>query len=143
MNIKKNIPWHRWLPGACTVLLALLLVGKCLILYRSGAAGEYDPIFSRERVVQAFSDIAWAFGLWIGALAWAAAGEIIHPRTAVSHSKPLKAVPFSKPITCAKAFRAILVFAAIGLMAAGIINGGMRDVFIKAVNICTECIGLG
>lgn len=25
----------------------------------------------------------------------------------------------------------------------GVINGGMYDVFVKAVNICTECIGLG
>ena len=25
----------------------------------------------------------------------------------------------------------------------GINNGGMRDVLIKAINICTECIGLG
>lgn len=25
----------------------------------------------------------------------------------------------------------------------GIINGGLYDVFVKAVNICTECIGLG
>ena len=25
----------------------------------------------------------------------------------------------------------------------GIINGGMKDVLIKAINICTECIGLG
>ncbi|MFR0735032.1 MAG: CD1871A family CXXC motif-containing protein [Oscillospiraceae bacterium] len=22
-------------------------------------------------------------------------------------------------------------------------NGGLRDVLVKAVNICTECIGLG
>lgn len=29
------------------------------------------------------------------------------------------------------------------LIAAGAFNGGMRDVWIKAINICTECIGLG
>ena len=32
---------------------------------------------------------------------------------------------------------------AITFIILGIFNGGMRDVFIKAVNICTECIGLG
>ena len=29
------------------------------------------------------------------------------------------------------------------LIITGIINGGARDVLIKAINICTECIGLG
>ncbi|HBA97870.1 MAG TPA: thioredoxin [Lachnospiraceae bacterium] len=29
------------------------------------------------------------------------------------------------------------------LIAAGIWNGGLNDVLIKAINICTECIGLG
>ncbi len=29
------------------------------------------------------------------------------------------------------------------LIIAGAANGGLRDVLIKAINICTECIGLG
>ena len=38
----------------------------------------------------------------------------------------------------------ILVFlASAALILHGILNGSMHDVFIKAVNICTECIGLG
>lgn len=37
----------------------------------------------------------------------------------------------------------VLYAAALLLIAAGILNGGMRDVLIKAINICTECIGLG
>ena len=32
---------------------------------------------------------------------------------------------------------------AAAMIAAGVLNGGMRDVLIKAINICTECIGLG
>ena len=37
---------------------------------------------------------------------------------------------------------ALYALAAI-LIVLGINNGGMRDVLIKAINICTECIGLG
>ena len=37
---------------------------------------------------------------------------------------------------------ALLTVGAI-LVIAGIFNGSMRDVLIKAINICTECIGLG
>lgn len=42
-----------------------------------------------------------------------------------------------------KKLRILLYAAALLLIAAGILNGGMRDVLIKAINICTECIGLG
>lgn len=36
-----------------------------------------------------------------------------------------------------------LYVAAIIMLIAGIMNGGMYDVLVKAINICTECIGLG
>ena len=39
--------------------------------------------------------------------------------------------------------RIALYAAAAVLIVLGIRNGGMRDVLIKAINICTECIGLG
>lgn len=39
--------------------------------------------------------------------------------------------------------RAALYAAALVMLVAGVMNGGMRDVLVKAVNICTECIGLG
>ena len=39
--------------------------------------------------------------------------------------------------------RAALYILAVVLIGLGIHNGGMRDVLIKAINICTECIGLG
>ena len=37
----------------------------------------------------------------------------------------------------------VLLIAAILLIAAGLFNGSARDVFSKAVRICTECVGLG
>ena len=36
----------------------------------------------------------------------------------------------------------VIIFSIL-LIAAGIFNGGLKDVLIKAINICTECIGLG
>ena len=41
------------------------------------------------------------------------------------------------------AARAVAFALAVGLLALGAANGGMRDVLVKAINICTECIGLG
>ncbi|MBQ9748997.1 MAG: hypothetical protein IJV87_00265 [Clostridia bacterium] len=39
--------------------------------------------------------------------------------------------------------RITLAVVALALIVAGILNGGMADVLSKAINICTECIGLG
>ncbi|MBQ7948195.1 MAG: thioredoxin [Clostridia bacterium] len=36
-----------------------------------------------------------------------------------------------------------LAVAGVGLFVFGIFNGGMADVLTKAINICTQCIGLG
>ena len=38
----------------------------------------------------------------------------------------------------------VAIFAlAVCLLVVGVQNGGMREVFLKAINICTQCIGLG
>lgn len=37
----------------------------------------------------------------------------------------------------------LAILAAVIFIILGIANGGMRDVLFKAINICTECIGLG
>lgn len=36
-----------------------------------------------------------------------------------------------------------LLILALVLIVLGVLNGGLRDVFVKAANLCTECIGLG
>lgn len=55
----------------------------------------------------------------------------------------------SETVAAAKNNRAILiaqcaiVVAGIGLLLYGLFTGGVADVLTKAINICTECIGLG
>ena len=39
--------------------------------------------------------------------------------------------------------RIVVAVIAVALLAVGIFGGGMADVLAKAINICTECIGLG
>ncbi len=41
------------------------------------------------------------------------------------------------------AIRIALAAAGVVLIVVGICNGGMKDVLLKAINICTQCIGLG
>ena len=39
--------------------------------------------------------------------------------------------------------RAIVFIAAVCMIIAGVMNGGIKDVLVKAINLCTECVGLG
>ena len=39
--------------------------------------------------------------------------------------------------------RLVLYLVAVLFIVLGVMNGGLRDVLVKAINICTECIGLG
>ena len=51
-----------------------------------------------------------------------------------------KAAPRSRGVG---AVQIALIVAAIILIVAGVFNGSARDVLYKAINICTECVGLG
>lgn len=39
--------------------------------------------------------------------------------------------------------KCVLIAVAVVFVTLGILNGGINDVFTKAVNVCTECIGIG
>ncbi len=70
--------------------------------------------------------------------------EIELSRQAPAHEGEPKQIrsPELKPQTVTIARTALVVLAVVFIIM-GIANGGARDVLIKAVNICTECVGLG
>lgn len=63
----------------------------------------------------------------------------------------LKGAPMAKPAENQPArgqravpiLRAALYVLAVVFIVLGVMNGGLYDVLVKAINICTECIGLG
>ena len=48
-----------------------------------------------------------------------------------------------RTVRAAGAARALLYAVAAAFIVLGAMNGGLRDVLVKAGNLCTECIGLG
>lgn len=52
-------------------------------------------------------------------------------------------VSLQSDVPSADRIRICLYVAAFLLIVFGVLNGGLRDVLVKAINICTECIGLG
>lgn len=73
--------------------------------------------------------------------------QIGYVKSAIAQSKNVSSAPQAqKHRNHAKlmmGIRIALLVIALALIIAGILNGGMADVLAKAVNICTECIGLG
>lgn len=148
-SLRQRIP--RLLLTLATLLLAALLIWQCVDLYVTGnapenfsEAGVYkSPVFSRELVSQRLGSVAWAFWLWLGTLLVAVVcpgsckGE---PQIKRRHLEESAGV---SQLRGTSIWRMALYILAAALIAAGVLNGGMRDVLIKAINICTECIGLG
>lgn len=131
--------------GALTTALAAALIWAVLDLYLAGralrAADLAAVIFSREAVAARLPLPLLLLGLWLAALIAAlAARPGKKPRPAAFGAASAPAPPQSRREAL---LRGALLGLALLLVLLGVLNGGLRDVFIKAANICTECIGLG
>ena len=135
-----------WMIGLMAFGLCAGLAAGVIILYVRGTAavqaGEAETVFTREQAAQALRLFVIPGLLFIALLIAAAVLGVPG-----SDEKKKASVRLPERV-CAyrgmneKRFWLLLLIAA-GLIAAGVLNGGLRDVLIKAINICTECIGLG
>ena len=141
---------------ALCVLLMVLLAASAIELYREGTAHRAEKplewIYTRGKAAEGFVSVAPLFLLFLGLTA---AGFFFGPAQqvavqekdttagAVKINQELLASHSLLPAKAVKRMRAALILAAVVFIAAGVLNGSARDVFYKAVKICTECIGLG
>ena len=126
------------------IVLAALVIAAVIALYREGLAVKAeDPlawIFTRDILAARFRPIQ---PLLYVTVALTVIGWILRIRD----EKGLKPVKGGKVQNRAasgvRTVRTVLLVAAVCLIVAGVFNGSARDVFGKAVKICTECVGLG
>ena len=142
-------------------LWAILTAGSAVSIYLEGTAYQAQGhpeawIFTREKAME-------AFGTFAPVLALAVAMTLICGIKGICDDSQDKPVADPDLISIYKAEReterdiqaeaskakrlravkiAVLV-AAVIFVIAGIFNGSMEDMLIKAINICTECVGLG
>lgn len=139
----KNVRLFLIIQSILCVLLALVMIAVVIGIYREGAALRADDplaaIFTREIAAEAFSAIA---PLLFAAVGMAAVGLILGIRDENS-LKPAAGGKVENRAPGGKTVRTVLLVAAVVLIVAGAFNGSARDVFGKAVKICTECVGLG
>lgn len=67
-------------------------------------------------------------------------GQPVRLADRTAYSRAVAALSSERSVWIA---RGVLVILAITLIIVGVFNGSMHDVLAKAINICTECIGLG
>ena len=134
------------------VIAGICLMAGVLCIYFSG-----DQPFSRESVAATFSQIAFPVYLCIAMAVINIIWEIISPTDEKKPAIKKKAVrknSTSEEALSEKAdfdaaekkyrpWRNAFLVAAVIFIAAGLVNGGTIAVLAKAINICTECIGLG
>ncbi len=129
-------------------IAAICLMVSCVAIYLSG-----DHPFSREVVAEAFGPISIPVYL---CLALIVVGFILHFfMESGENQKPTKKInrttePDEASVAAeqAEAKKLLVTRGVIGAVAIcffiyGLCTGGVADVLTKAINICTECIGLG
>lgn len=157
----------RWACALALLLFCVLVCGHALDIFVRGNAPEnlteagvyIKPVFDREDVAARLESISWAFWLFAGTAVTGTITEIFaknktsgkpvgdsyrakdsrkSKKTEQTGIKVLKTFGFPMNIA-----RTVLFVLALFFLIIGVMNGGMRDVLVKAINICTECIGLG
>ena len=142
---------------ALTALICAALCVSVLSLYISGVnrrialQSATEPLFTREAAGRCLLRLCPLFALWLAAVIaarlcganpekdWKAR------RPSAKSNRPAARTPLrgQEETENRRLLRGVLYLLAALLIALGALNGGLRDVLIKAVHICTECIGLG
>lgn len=132
----------QFLLSLCAGLLACLLVFGCVSHVVS--YDEAQDMYSVLSVKAHFSSFGWAYICLTGALAVLSAVLVFMRKKPdrMDRAKEYRREKAVNPRAVNAARCGVLIVSAV-LIVLGIVNGGLYDVFVKAVNICTECIGLG
>ncbi len=128
------------------ILLTLMLSLSAVRLYREGTARKaqnpLESIYTPENVADALAPAVPLFLIFAGLQI---AGLVLGVKNEDSE-QPARGSRIRCEQTALKRpalLQAVIVVVAVILIIAGISNGGARDVLVKAVTICSECIGLG
>lgn len=139
----KNIPLarriYRIVLSVSIIIAGILLILGCINIFWNGNG------YSRNIVANVFSmidiPIYWCLSLIIGDVIW----EFISPITKETKNINKKINAPKKEVTKSNklAIKITIISIAVTALIIGLIFGGYADVLTKAINICTECIGLG
>ena len=128
-----------WCGAAILCLICGGMAGRFLLDWSNFASRDLEVVV-RQMAIDTFPWIGLAFILLMAAEQWnfRLLMKELELRRSAPKRKPDAAAPTGRNV-----IRVIIAAAAVALIVLGVMNGGMFDVLVKAINICTECIGLG
>ena len=124
------------------IFAGICLIYGCISIYTSGDG------YSREIISNTFSKISIPIYVCLGLIVTSITTSFLFSDTGKKQKfiKPKNFKQNKVPKLNNKTqliIKASVITVGIGLIIVGAITGGFTDVLTKAVNICTECIGLG
>ena len=132
--------------AACLVILLLLIAWQCIDIYffTPSAAGRiytYENVTGRINSILPFTAVCMV--LVVLALVFSPSRKSAPPAQGSPCKHKSSYLNSRLSMRTCRFLRGILLMLAIVLIVWGVFNGGLYDVLVKAINICTECIGLG
>ena len=128
------------------ILLAFLFAAGAISIWLDGSVRQADDplevIYTPENVAK---KLAVAGPLLFAAIGMTLAGILLGVKDSKAEKRDTKDRPVwhKSQLKNLALIRTALLAAAAGFIIAGIINGSATDMLIKAIKICTECVGLG
>lgn len=153
----RMLSWLRWMT-AVFALLALVSTGAVFVgIYLEGNTPEnmnedgvyITPVYDRETVLARLSGISWLYAGWLLLCCVTGICQMLPQEkdntSGTKRNRHVEMPPHtpSMPARRRSILQWGLLLAGGALLVHGICNGGLWDVLVKAINICTECIGLG
>lgn len=145
--MKKLLFVLRLLSAAAVVLIIGYCCWQCIDIYLTGSQADTlpgTPIFSMPDVLQRLRNGGPLFCICTSLIVAAAVFHCLvktAPQTfkCAADYHPGRTIPANR----LSWIRCFLLITALLFILLGVMNGGLYDVLVKAINICTECIGLG
>lgn len=143
----------RLLSALAVSVLAAMLIWQCVDIWRTGTAAReagtaLEPVFTAENVADRLRQLACPALICGAVLLTTGIAQAVGPaektkrRRSEGRRENEKYHTEENPLVVGWV-RWILCTAAVLFILLGVMNGGLYDVLVKAINICTECIGLG
>lgn len=136
--------------AASTIGIILLLCWQCFDIYLVGNRPEniingvyLSQVYSVQIVTERLFRLTPLFVLYAILAAMTILTQIFFGAPQRTSGKIRPCPPRTYSARNLLIARLVLLCLGILFIVAGVLNGGSRDVLIKAINICTECIGLG
>ena len=133
----------RWLSAAALLIILLLLAWTCIDIYID-ANDVQQAIYQAEDIYQRLQALLLPCSVLLGIVFITSIIGVVAPSAQVKQNAVKTPYTQKAPAHPKKGrIQAIVMITAVVFIVLGVLNGGLYDVFVKAINICTECIGLG